>query len=64
MLFIEDVLEERSVMWVSIDESEVGRVLEEPVEQRMCIFWQSLSLGSGGQRYTHKKGAKDENTRI
>ena len=31
-------IEERSVMWVSIDESEVGHVLEEPVEQQMCVF--------------------------
>ena len=61
MLFIEDVLEERSVMWVGIDESEVWCVLEEPVEQWMCVFWQSLSLGSGRQHYTHKKGAKHEN---
>ena len=51
-LFIEDVLEERSIMWVSIDESEVGRVLEEPVEQWMCVFWQNLSLGHGHQCYT------------
>ena len=39
-------------MWVGIDESEVGRVLEEPVEQRMCVFWQNLSLGRGRQCYT------------
>ena len=63
-LFIEDVLEERSVMWVGIDESEVGHVLEEPAEQRMCIFWQNLSLGSGRQHYTHKNRAKHKNMQI
>ena len=54
-LFIEDVLKERSVMWVSIDESEVGCVLQEPVEQQMCVFWQKLSLGHGCQCYTTRR---------
>ena len=44
MLFIEDVLEERSVMWVSIDESEVGCVLEESIEQWMCIYFGRISV--------------------